>query len=149
MIYIAHRGNINGPNPELENHPDYIQKALNSGLDVEVDVWHYENNFYLGHDMPQYKVENTFLLNAKFWHHAKNIEALYKLNAMNPNYLINCFFHNTDDATLTSGGWIWTYPGKILTKHSIAVLPEIVTNWDIAEAYGICTDFPDRYICQK
>ena len=38
MILISHRGNINGPNPEMENNPEYIQKALDLGYDVEVDV---------------------------------------------------------------------------------------------------------------
>jgi len=28
MKLIAHRGNINGPNPEKENHPDYINTAI-------------------------------------------------------------------------------------------------------------------------
>ena len=28
MILISHRGNINGPNPEMENNPEYIQKAI-------------------------------------------------------------------------------------------------------------------------
>ena len=38
MIYIAHRGNIRGPNPERENSPDYIDEAIQSGYYVEVDV---------------------------------------------------------------------------------------------------------------
>ena len=43
MKLIAHRGNINGPNPEKENHPDYINTAIKSGYDVEVDVWFIDN----------------------------------------------------------------------------------------------------------
>jgi hypothetical protein len=37
-IVIAHRGNQEGPCPQWENHPEYIQTALNAGFHVEVDV---------------------------------------------------------------------------------------------------------------
>ena len=40
MKLIAHRGNIDGPNPERENSPEYIEEALKAGYDVEVDVWY-------------------------------------------------------------------------------------------------------------
>jgi len=145
MIYIAHRGNLNGPNPEKENHPEYLMDAVSQGYDVEVDVWVIDGKLILGHDSPQYEVKREFILNDSFWHHAKNIQAFYMLNKMRPNYLINCFFHDTDDAVLTSGGWLWTYPGKELTPDSIAVLPERVPDWEIGQAYGICTDFVERY----
>lgn len=142
---IAHRGNLNGPNPDKENHPDYLMEAVKQGYDVEVDVWYVDGKYILGHDGPQYEVQPEFLLNEKFWHHAKNIQAFYHLNRMRPNFLINCFFHDVDEATLTSGGWIWTYPGKELTEDSIAVMPERVPDWDLSLACGICTDFPERY----
>ena len=35
------------------------------------------------------------------------------------------FEHQEDDVTLTSEGYIWTYPNKQLTDNSIAVLPEL------------------------
>ena len=54
MKLISHRGNINGPNKEQENHPDYITSALKQGYDVEVDVWLIDGNIVLGHDEPQY-----------------------------------------------------------------------------------------------
>lgn len=145
MIKIAHRGNINGPNPEKENHPDYINQALSQELDVEIDVWWINNTYVLGHDGPQYEVDANFIRNIRFWHHAKNIEALFQLNNEKPNYSINCFFHDTDAATLTSGGWIWTYPGQLVTDQSVAVMPERVPNWNVSQAYGVCTDFPYSY----
>lgn len=145
MIFIAHRGNWEGPNPEKENHPDYIANALFHNFEVEVDVWVIDGKFILGHDLPQYEVNENFLLNERFWHHAKNIQAFYILNKMKPNYLINCFFHDTDAAVLTSGGWLWTYPGKELTQDSIAVMPERVPGWDVSKAYGICTDYGLEY----
>jgi hypothetical protein len=146
MIIIAHRGNLDGPNPDKENHPDYIMTALKTGFDVEVDIWFVDNKFILGHDKPQYEVNERFLLNEKMWHHTKNIEAISILNRLKPNYSINCFYHNIDDCTLTSGGWIWTYPGKpVLCEEAIAVMPENVKNWDISKAAGVCTDFPRKY----
>ena len=56
MIYISHRGNINGPNKKLENNPNYITDAINKGFDVEIDVNYKNSNFYLGHDKAQYLV---------------------------------------------------------------------------------------------
>ena len=144
-LLIAHRGNTQGPNPDKENHPDYIMEALNQGFEVEIDVWLIDNKFILGHDKPQYEVNQEFVFNENFWHHAKNLDVFGELNHMTPSHLINTFFHDTDDATLTSQGYIWTYPGKKIVKHSIAVMPERVPGWDISKAYGICTDFPFQY----
>ena len=36
MRYISHRGNLDGKNTEHENNPNYIQKALDIGFDVEL-----------------------------------------------------------------------------------------------------------------
>jgi len=145
MIKIAHRGNTNGPNPDKENKPDYISEAFKKGFDVEIDVWFIDGKYVLGHDAPQYEVSGPFIKDVRFWHHAKNIEALYQLKREPAYYLINCFYHNTDDCVLTSSGWIWTYPGKELTSRSIAVMPEQSPGWDLSKAYGVCTDFPNLY----
>ena len=69
MFLIAHRGNINGKVPELENSPDYINAAISNGYDVEVDVWFQDDEFYLGHDFPQYKTSVEYLRNNKLWCH--------------------------------------------------------------------------------
>ncbi len=138
MILISHRGNINGSIPERENEPLYIIEALERGFDVEVDVWWKDDGFWLGHDEPQYQVKEEFLQNIKLWCHAKNIEALDK---MLNNKNIHCFFHQDDDVTLTSRGYIWTSPGKKLTSKSIAVLPKKKPNKEIA---GLCSDFFDE-----
>ena len=53
MIYISHRGNLNGINPKQENKPSYIFNALERSFDVEVDVWFVKGKFYLGHDEPE------------------------------------------------------------------------------------------------
>lgn len=142
MIYTSHRGNLQGPNKEKENNPDYIKDALNAGFDVEIDVWLIHNEFWLGHDEPQYKIHENFLENNKFWCHAKNIEAFEK---MLKNNKIHCFFHNKDHCALTSKGFIWTFPGKTLINNSIAVLPERDLNWNLEKAVGICSDFIVNY----
>ena len=60
MLFISHRGNLNGINKDLENKPSYILKALDEKFDVEVDIWFKKNKFYLGHDNPKYEIENKF-----------------------------------------------------------------------------------------
>ena len=72
MKYIAHRGLFNGPNRELENSPDQIDQALALGYDCEIDLWVVNNELYLGHDGPKYKITKEYLNNDKFWIHAKN-----------------------------------------------------------------------------
>jgi hypothetical protein len=148
MILIAHRGNINGRNPELENAPNYLRAAVNVGYNVEVDVWYLGlvDGWWLGHDKPQYRWEGKFP--DKFWCHCKNIEALneFRANVVYPQ-VCKYFWHQNDDYTLTSGGHIWAYPGKPLGRYfnSIAVLPETVPGWDISTAVGICSDTIEKY----
>ena len=136
MIYISHRGNLNGINPKQENKPSYIFDALERSFDVEVDVWFVKGKFYLGHDEPKDLIDDKFLKIKKLWFHSKNIEALYELTKLN----VKCFWHQNDDVTLTSNGFIWTYPGKPLTEKSICVLPEL-NNIKTFNCAGICSDF--------
>ena len=84
MILISHRGNIDGPNPNLENKPSYILEAINKGYDCEVDFWFRDGKFILGHDEPQYEIPFEFIKNyyRKLWIHCKNKEALEKLYSM-------------------------------------------------------------------
>ena len=122
MKIIAHRGNLNGPNPLTENDPKRITQCIEDGYDVEIDVWYMDGDWFVGHDEPLYRIELEFLKQKGLWCHAKNIESLYELIQISDE--INCFWHQTDDVTLTSFGFLWTYPGKNLTPKSIAVLPE-------------------------
>ncbi len=141
MIYIAHRGLFNGPDKTQENNPSQIELALHNGFDVEVDVWKVDSTIWLGHDEPQYQIEEDFLYTKGLWIHAKNLEALHWLNDTNLNY----FWHETDKFTLTSQNWIWTYPGNELTNKSIMVMPESVdpslNNTKQVNCYGICSDY--------
>ena len=149
MKLIAHRGNINGPNPKVENHPDYIQNALNKGYDVEVDIWYIKKNsqLFFGHDEPKYPIELTenLINNDKIWWHTKNLEALEYCINIGPNIIPNFFWHQEDDFTITSNGYIWTYPNKHLTKHSICVLPEIFNQKVPKYVAGICSDYISDY----
>lgn len=140
MILIAHRGNINGRQLKMENNPTYLLEALNKGYQVETDVW-YDNGWWLGHDEPKYKCNRKDL--RAYWCHAKNIESLYKLREKN----IHCFWHDKDDVTLTSSGWIWTHPTKKLTKKSICVMPEYSNykNTELKNCAGICSDYIGKY----
>ena len=140
MYLISHRGNINGVNKDKENNPEYINKALENDFEVEVDVRFDDNKFFLGHDHNQYEIDKKFLLNQKIWCHAKTSEALIALKKIEAHY----FWHQEDDYTLTSKGYIWTYPGKKLLDKSICVLPEIA-NYKEIDCLGICSDFIERY----
>lgn len=144
MKLIAHRGLVDGPDKNLENHPDQISKALDLGFDAEVDLWIVNSDFYLGHDGPQYPIPEKFLETYGLWIHAKNLPALRWLTKTSYWY----FWHQEDDFTLTSNHYIWTYPDKDLTLNSIRLMPEwkdpeLKTVFDYPCA-GICSDFVAR-----
>jgi hypothetical protein len=113
-ILIAHRGNINGPDSSRENQSDYVEAALQSGFDVEVDIWSERNELFLGHDGPLYPVNLDWLTEReeKLWVHCKNLAALETLLGTSLNY----FYHQSDPYTLTSHGYVWAYPGQTLPK---------------------------------
>jgi hypothetical protein len=146
MRLIAHRGNINGPNPYDENYPNHITYVLGLDLyDVEIDVWYIDDEFWLGHDEAQYKVEEEFLENVKLWCHAKNIVSFAR---MLQNDKIHCFFHQNDDCTLTSNKFVWTFPGQKLTDNSICVMPERTNDSFLTDKYicnGICSDYVAKF----
>jgi hypothetical protein len=143
VILISHRGNISGKNPEYENKISYIQDAILKGYNCEIDVWYVDGDFYLGHDGPDYKINHNFLQNLKFWCHAKNIEALEIM--LNDNQ-IHCFWHETDQYTITSNKYVWAYPGSIVTNktRAICVLPEL-HGQNVKDYTGVCSDFVELY----
>ena len=63
MKVIAHRANIDGPNPQTENSPSQIKYAISKNYDCEIDLWYTDDKLYLGHDFPQYNIDLSFLLN--------------------------------------------------------------------------------------
>jgi len=142
MILISHRGNIDEKIVERENHPDYIDTAINLGYDVEIDMWWVDGKTYLGHDVPQYEVNDEWLTKRinKLWVHCKNIELLNWIRSTTLHY----FWHEEDTLTLTSKNQIWAYPGKQPILGSIAVMPEINKD-NISLCIGICSDYIKNY----
>ena len=151
MKFISHRGNLIGSYPDLENRPEYILNALDSGFDCECDVWWKDDSWWLGHDRPEYMIGAEFLTHEGLWIHAKNTDALTRLNnldrlnRMNNFPTMNYFWHDSDAYTVTSKGYIWAYPGSKLTSEIICVMPEnaepIYTKDEKAECYGVCSDY--------
>ncbi len=137
MILISHRGNLHGPQPKLENKKEYIEEAILKGYDVEVDVWLHNGKLFLGHDQPEHLIDVSFLKNPSMWVHAKSIPTLKVLLDAG----VHCFFHENDDATLTSQGYIWTHPNQILVPGAVAVMPENGLIGDIGVCYAVCSDF--------
>jgi hypothetical protein len=144
MILISHRGNINGKNNSLENNPNYIDKAIYDGYEVEVDIWNLDNKIYLGHDTPEYEVDMKWILDRqnKLWIHCKNIGAIELFSRYNGEF--HFYWHDNDTMTITSKKYIWVLPGKQPIENSIAVLPEL-HNDDISRCIGICSDYVEKY----
>ena len=141
MKLISHRGNLEGPNPERENHPDYIMEAIQAGYDVEIDVWFKDGKFYLGHDEPQYLFPYD-LLNGfynKLWIHCKDMESLSRLNELDSNgSKLNYFSHENDLGVLTSRGYIWS---ANLYDRGILVMPEMFDKEPNENTLGVCSDY--------
>jgi HAD superfamily hydrolase (TIGR01509 family) len=140
LRFIAHRGNLEGPNKAQENEPSYLRFALAAGFDVECDAWYLEqqNEWRLGHDEPQYAISYDFLLQPGLWVHCKNGPALRIISA---DARIHSFWHDTDDYTLTSRGLPWIYPNKpLLGPRSIAVMFSDSMPLLAEDIFGICCD---------
>ena len=138
MLFIAHRGNINGRWESMENHPYNIMKLAERGINCEVDIWYDGINFLLGHDEPIHVVTSDFFrYKDALWFHAKNLEALSKLQSMG----LKCFWHEEDKYTLTSNGYIWTYPDQPVCENSIIV--DLSPDWMNKNywCHGVCGDY--------
>jgi hypothetical protein len=137
MELISHRGNIEGKIIEEENKIDYILNAINQGFDCEVDIW-CKNKLFLGHDEPQYELPMNFLFShsSKLWIHCKNLEALEVLSRFKK---LNIFWHQKDDFTLTSKGFIWTYPGKKICPNSV-IVSDKASRYKNSNCFGVCAD---------
>ena len=152
MKIIAHRANVNGPNPKEENQIDSIFTCIAKGYDVEIDIRLIRDTLYLGHDSADniISINQINKISEKLWIHCKNLTALEYFSSHKEKY--NFFWHERDKYTLTSKGFIWGYPGSPLSSNGINVMPE----WSIKKEdlkylskekiYGICTDFPSLII---
>jgi hypothetical protein len=144
MILISHRGNIDGPEKEFENDPKRIDFCIDLDFCVEIDFRIKDKKLYLGHDEAQYEIDEDWLIKRKnhLWVHCKERESFEYALKMRK---LNCFWHNVDDYTMTSFGYVWAYPGKeCCGSLCVAVMPE--PHWSIEEFtrmpfIGICSDF--------
>ena len=146
MILISHRGNINGKNLNIENHPSYIDKAIEAGYDVEIDVWYLEGRLFLGHDSAQYIVDIHWLedRSPSLWIHCKNMDALSYFNEYDDTISkqFNYFSHDVDMGVLTSHRYIWS---TNLYNRGILVLPEVFGKEPFEGTIGICSDVIQNY----
>ena len=145
MKLIAHKGNINGPNPAIENNPEQIDVCITAGYDVEIDLWWdaEERKLWLGHSERQYEITWWWLAGRSnhLWIHCKDFPTLHEFTTNTSGY--NYFWHQGDDYTLTSKNYIWSSPGKPDTNNTVRVIEEAedVKEYD---CYGICSDYVGR-----
>lgn len=150
MKFISHRGNVTGPNPNKENHPDYIDAAINLGFKVEVDLRVVEGKYFLGHDEPQYEVTIGWLVARRdlLYVHIKDMKSFeHMLEGPGGPIDLHMFFHDNDECTITSEGNVWVHPRAKQIKGGIAVMPE-VANLEMESlmmCYGVCTDHVLQY----
>ena len=146
-LLISHRGNINGINNALENTPDYINKALEEGFHVLVDVMLVgTNHLALGIDVPKFPLRLEFLKNNLLIARTNNLPTL--------DYLISnqvhCFLdEGNHPSTLTSGGLIWTTYSSQISERCIYSMPEWTVD-DLSKirhmpCAGICSDHIGKF----
>lgn len=140
MKIISHRGNINGKNISLENNPIQIDKVIEMGFECEIDLRIKNDDLYLGHDFSQYKIDYKWLLRNKYklWVHAKDYESVNFLRKTK----LNWFWHDKDEMTLTSHGFIWSNIGKYFNNGITVCLDyqDLPNN-----LLGVCTDEPLKF----
>jgi len=138
--FISHRGNLNGPNKKTENTVKQIDFVLNEDFDCEIDVWLINEKLYLGHDNPENEITLNWLdmYKQSLWIHCKNFEALNFFKNLDSTF--NYFWHQKDDFTLTSKGYIWTYPEQKYDKNSVIVKLDNKLPKNLV-FHGVCTDF--------
>ena len=141
--YIAHRGNLEGKNFNLENVPSYIDRALDFGFDAEIDLRMVEDALYLGHDEPQYFINETWLKerSSKLWVHAKDINSAMWLAEKD---WVQYFCHQSDEFTITNNGWLWCHAQKVeLTSRCIIPLLSLddIKKYNRVDFGGVCTDY--------
>lgn len=142
MKLIAHRGNINGPNPDKENTISYINSALNSGFDVEVDVSMNNGDLYLGHDNLQEKIQLRYLMNKRIWVHCKTPDTFIELSK---HTHINSFYQEDDLICRTQLGFFWhhsDYSDHLSDKSIIVSLEYNDKLLNLGHTvHGICSDY--------
>ena len=146
MKIISHRGNLKGPNLELENTIEYIDIALENSFDVEIDLWKVKNNFFLGHDKPLNEVSLEWLENRKknLWIHTKNFSAFESLLEINRSFIF--FYYTIEPLVLVSNGKIWIHSPEKIVNPQNCIIPLLgkkeVKKHNLMNWFGVCTDYP-------
>lgn len=142
MILISHRGNIDGPNLERENTKSYIDECIDTGYEVEIDVWMIEDKLFLGHDEPTNPVTLQWLQDRseKLWIHCKNFNSLQFLLGHNE---LRVFFHENEKYTIMSNGLIWAHELNETNQRCIIPLltEKDLISWNPVSVFGVCSDY--------
>lgn len=140
--FIAHRGNITGPEPTFENTIEYLLHAYDVCGGIECDIQLHNGQLYFGHDEPQERVYGDLIMQDNWFCHAKDLESLSKLLELGAH----TFWHQQDTVTLTSKGYIWCYPHIHHADRKRAVWTDFddefvtVDSMNQIDAYGLCGD---------
>ena len=141
--FIAHRGNLTGPEPSFENQIEYLLHAYDTCGAVEVDIQSHNGQLYFGHDDPQESVVTDLIMQDNWFCHAKDLESLGKLLELGAH----TFWHQQDTVTLTSRGYIWCYPDVYpIDKRAIWLdFEDKFTDLELVGGWGLCSDrYPMR-----
>lgn len=147
MLYIAHRGQMDGVLIHEQNTPDLIDYAIHRGFHVEVDVYVYRDGLWLGHDAPfgllinDGTETNPEWLTAradKLFIHCKNIGAFKLLMDFKE---LNLFMHDKDPLTITTRGNVWVHPDTFAPPGTIQCAPMVYSIPESRGLLGVCSDY--------
>lgn len=139
MIYIAHRGNLYGREPDYENRISYIKRGLFAGFFVEADLRFVDGKWWTGHDEPIEEVPAEMLVNPSLLWHAKTIETAAAIIA--DEFLrgfMHWFWHENDHFTMTSKGWLLSHAEHSPVPGCIQVC--LTEDEPATGVNGICSD---------
>ncbi len=145
MKFYSHRGNIEGEDQHKENSPDYIDRAIGLGFDVEIDVRAVGQDIYLGHDFPMYKTTYKWLWKRqeKLLIHMKDFASLKILFGNGFHY----FCHSNDPYTITSRYALWLHDISLpADKNCIVPLIGLdhVESYNNHDVNGVCSDYVEQ-----
>lgn len=144
MIFISHRGNLNGVIFERENSPAYIDECLDKGFCCEIDLRMKGGIPYLGHDTADYPVSVDWIWKRrhKLWIHVKEYDALIWLMANVSESIFFC--HESDRYTLVSNGFIWSHDlDNPMTNRCVVPLlsKKSIESYRQTNPGAVCSDF--------
>lgn len=139
MIYIAHRGNTEGPT-EFENRVEYLKHAYSLGHGIEFDVIEHNGKLYFGHDEPQENFDYELALMPNVFVHLKNLGAVELLAY---DFNLNMFSHDVDECVMTSHGYVWGRH-RVPVKGKTAVYLDFITPHKelvVDDVFAHCGDY--------